>query len=158
MKMQCRRLSAADLPAVAVLEAQVQIEPWSSAQLLGIDHELGAQYHGWVMQDEQGLICAYVLMQNAVDEAELLTIGVAIAHQGLGIGYGLWQHAWADLRHICPQVNTCFLEVRASNLAAQALYARCGFLPVGRRRNYYGQPDSTLREDALILKKNNESA
>ena len=39
------------------------------------------------------------------------------------------------------------LEVRASNEAAQALYRRFGFLPVGTRKGYYRHPD----EDALVL-------
>ncbi len=39
------------------------------------------------------------------------------------------------------------LEVRASNLAAQALYARFGFRVAGRRKNYYRDPP----EDALVM-------
>ncbi len=39
------------------------------------------------------------------------------------------------------------LEVRASNVGAQALYERYGFEVVGRRRHYY----SNDREDALIM-------
>ena len=39
------------------------------------------------------------------------------------------------------------LEVRASNVSAQALYARYGFEVVGRRRHYY----SNNREDAFIM-------
>jgi ribosomal-protein-alanine acetyltransferase len=40
-----------------------------------------------------------------------------------------------------------FLEVRAGNVAAQALYRRRGFEMVGRRSNYYSQP----AEDALVM-------
>ena len=39
------------------------------------------------------------------------------------------------------------LEVRASNLPAQALYERFGFAVTGRRRNYYTEPT----EDALVM-------
>jgi ribosomal-protein-alanine N-acetyltransferase len=39
------------------------------------------------------------------------------------------------------------LEVRASNLIAQALYARLGFRIIGRRRGYYAEPP----EDALVM-------
>jgi len=38
------------------------------------------------------------------------------------------------------------LEVRAGNAAAIALYASEGFVPVGRRRRYYGNG-----EDALLM-------
>ncbi|NBS11482.1 MAG: ribosomal-protein-alanine N-acetyltransferase, partial [Gammaproteobacteria bacterium] len=41
-----------------------------------------------------------------------------------------------------------FLEVRASNGAAQRLYDRAGFNELGRRRNYY--PTASGREDAMV--------
>jgi [ribosomal protein S18]-alanine N-acetyltransferase len=40
------------------------------------------------------------------------------------------------------------LEVRASNQAARSLYERCGFEEVGRRKDYYANPE----EDALVYK------
>jgi ribosomal-protein-alanine N-acetyltransferase len=43
--------------------------------------------------------------------------------------------------------HAAFLEVRAGNEAAQALYKRCGFRVAGRRAAYYTQP----REDALVM-------
>jgi ribosomal-protein-alanine acetyltransferase len=39
------------------------------------------------------------------------------------------------------------LEVRESNQSAQAFYARWGFQVIGRRRNYYRDPE----EDAILL-------
>ena len=39
------------------------------------------------------------------------------------------------------------LEVRESNAAALALYAKCGLREVGRRPRYYKEP----QEDALLL-------
>ena len=42
-----------------------------------------------------------------------------------------------------------FLEVRESNLAAQALYLSRGFVNDGRRKNYY--LDEQGMEDALIF-------
>ena len=45
-------------------------------------------------------------------------------------------------------VHDVFLEVRADNPVAQALYASEGFLEVGRRPRYY-QPDDV---DAVVMK------
>jgi ribosomal-protein-alanine N-acetyltransferase len=42
-----------------------------------------------------------------------------------------------------------FLEVRASNVGAQALYRRYGFEPAGIRRGYYSHPV----EDAVIMRR-----
>jgi ribosomal-protein-alanine N-acetyltransferase len=41
-----------------------------------------------------------------------------------------------------------FLEVRASNDAAQRLYQKWAFVPAGVRKSYYQSPE----EDALILR------
>ena len=43
--------------------------------------------------------------------------------------------------------HAAFLEVRAGNEAAQALYKRCGFSVAGRRAGYYVEPP----EDALVM-------
>lgn len=45
----------------------------------------------------------------------------------------------------CPDV---LLEVRQSNEAAQRLYARHGFVTIGRRRRYYQAPP----EDAVVMR------
>ena len=45
--------------------------------------------------------------------------------------------------------ESVFLEVRASNAAARALYAKYGFVVTGRRRRYYQYPD----EDAVLYRK-----
>ena len=47
------------------------------------------------------------------------------------------------------QADTAFLEVRASNRPAIALYLSEGFSEVGQRRGYY--PDGEGREDALVF-------
>jgi ribosomal-protein-alanine N-acetyltransferase len=40
-----------------------------------------------------------------------------------------------------------FLELRAGNTVAQSLYEKAGFVPVGKRRNYYSDPV----EDAVTM-------
>jgi [ribosomal protein S18]-alanine N-acetyltransferase len=151
--MTPRRMTVADLAQVADLEAAVQITPWSRAQILAICDLLGADYMAWVLENETQEIIGYLIGQRLLDEFEILTIGIDEAHQGRGLGFELLQYAWYDLRTTQPHIKTCFLEVRENNLAAQALYTRCGFEEVGRRRHYYQNP----REDALILRKQDES-
>jgi ribosomal-protein-alanine N-acetyltransferase len=47
-----------------------------------------------------------------------------------------------------------FLEVRASNAAAIALYAAEGFSRVARRERYYpADPATGVREDALVMRR-----
>jgi len=44
-------------------------------------------------------------------------------------------------------VTKVTLEVRVSNVAAQALYGSCGFVQSGRRPGYYADP----KEDAIMM-------
>jgi ribosomal-protein-alanine N-acetyltransferase len=43
--------------------------------------------------------------------------------------------------------STAFLEVRSGNIAAQALYQKCGFKAIARRPRYYSEP----LEDAVVM-------
>ena len=148
----CRRLCAADLPVVAEIEMAVQIEPWSPAQVLEVAGLLDRHYVAWVAEDGAGKVQAYLIAQVLCDEIEILTIGVAHAVQGQGMGAALLMFGFMDVRTCYPDVQACFLEVRVSNAAARALYHKNGFVEVGRRKHYYHDPVSGTREDALILR------
>jgi len=67
------------------------------------------------------------------------------AHRRTGIATALLGRLLAEAR--ACQASRAYLEVRAGNAAAQALYEACGFCVVGRRRHYYSNP----QEDALIM-------
>jgi ribosomal-protein-alanine N-acetyltransferase len=71
----------------------------------------------------------------AADQAEILTLAVTPPARRGGLGRALVQQA-ADHAHEAGAARL-FLEVGCANAAARALYARCGFLPVGLRRRYY---------------------
>lgn len=78
-------------------------------------------------------------------ELHVNNIGVRESARGRGVGSALLRDAlaWASERG----AKGALLEVRANNLAAQALYRRHGFQEVGRRKNYYRDP----KDDALIM-------
>ncbi|MFQ6059038.1 MAG: ribosomal protein S18-alanine N-acetyltransferase [Anaerolineae bacterium] len=78
-------------------------------------------------------------------EAHISTIAVAPEHRRRGIGELLLVTMLDRATELNAEVMT--LEVRVSNVAAQSLYRKYGFQPVGRRRGYY----SNNREDALIM-------
>ena len=75
-------------------------------------------------------------------EAEVMTIAVAPAAQGAGLGTRLLK---ALLQNACERGATqMLLEVRADNDAAGRLYARHGFEQIARRRGYYGDTDGLV--------------
>lgn len=92
----------------------------------------------------------FVLSRLAADEAEILTIAVAPAQRGAGLGRKLLSHHLARLA--ARGVKALFLEVEDSNTAAKALYARAGFVEVGRRPAYYAKADGS-RAEAVVLKR-----
>lgn len=79
-------------------------------------------------------------------QGDIQTIAVAPAARGMGLGRGL-MHALitqARRRHVAE----LFLEVRADNAIARALYDSLGFRQIGVRRGYY-QPDGV---DAITMR------
>lgn len=90
----------------------------------------------------------FVLAQMAADEAEILTIGVAAAHQRHGVGRKLVEAICRAARK--SEVKRLFLEVAQSNTAARGLYGKLGFKEVGTRKGYYQQPGGGA-EDAVVL-------
>ena len=83
----------------------------------------------------------FVLARAAGGEAEILTLAVAPAARGQGLGRALLQAAAAHAATLGAQ--SMFLEVGADNPAALALYAGLGFVRAGQRKAYYAAPVRT---------------
>ena len=108
-----------------------------------------------VAESSDGEICAWMALQIVLDEAEILNIVVAPSYRRRGVGAALLHRAWDECMHAA--VGAVFLEVRASNSAAQALYRKQGFQDCGCRKAYYPAlpgADDSGREDARIMRKN----
>jgi ribosomal-protein-alanine N-acetyltransferase len=88
---------------------------------------------------------AYGGLWIMVDEAHITTFAVLPEWRRQGIGGRLMLGLVDIARALDARVMT--LEVRLSNKAARALYAKFGFRPVGVRPRYY----SDNGEDALIM-------
>jgi [ribosomal protein S18]-alanine N-acetyltransferase len=80
----------------------------------------------------------------AGDEAEILTLAVAPAARGRGLGRALLQAVIT--KAAAMGANSMFLEVGVDNPAAMSLYAGLGFSTVGTRKAYYNG------RDALVLR------
>ena len=90
-------------------------------------------------------VIGYCMLLTAADQSEIANLAVATNARRCGVGVALLRKAIAVAR--TKDVVAIFLEVRASNDAARALYAAQGFSEIGRRRGYYQRPS----EDALVL-------
>jgi [ribosomal protein S18]-alanine N-acetyltransferase len=90
-------------------------------------------------------IAGYVGLWLMVDEAHIVAIAVREAYRGRGLGELLLIRAIELATD--SRVDNVTLEVRRSNLVAQALYEKYQFLKVGVRARYY----SDNHEDAIIM-------
>ncbi len=77
-----------------------------------------------------------------VDELQITAIAVDPAHQRQGLGAKLL-NALLGLGQTRGALSAT-LEVASTNLAAQRLYARCGFENCGLRKGYYSDGSDAL--------------
>jgi ribosomal-protein-alanine N-acetyltransferase len=147
---------APDLHAMADLHAAGFRHEWTAEELAELMRQPGV--HAYVARRASFLgsrgVAGFVLIRAAADEAEVLTIAVAPAHRGEGIGRRLLEHAFRRL--YADRVASVFLEVDAANPSALALYRRLGFVQVGERKGYYADaaaPDGdTPKGTALVMR------
>jgi ribosomal-protein-alanine N-acetyltransferase len=133
----------ADLDEVMAIENAIYSHPWTRGNFAD---SLRAGYACMTWRLDGALVGYFVLMA-AAGEAHLLNLSIGAPWQRGGQGRALLGEAAALGRRL--GAANIFLEVRPSNLAAQALYRRFGFREVAVRRDYY--PAQRGREDALVL-------
>jgi len=87
----------------------------------------------------------FIVWRRAVDETEIITIGVHPEHRGHGIASALLALMERDLQ----KPVKIFLEVAEDNTAARALYEKHGYKQIGTRPKYYDGIDAVVMEKAL---------
>jgi ribosomal-protein-alanine N-acetyltransferase len=90
----------------------------------------------------------FALALNLREECEILSLGVLPEWRREGVGMALLDSVCGEARR--RNAECIVLEVAVDNIAALALYAARGFIPVGRRPNYYRRTGHTA--DALVLR------
>ncbi len=141
-------MTPADIARVVSIENTIYEFPWTPGNF---SDSLQAGYHCWICVDQhasaQHPLAGYAVVMVAAGEAHLLNLSVARAAQGRGLGAQLLDALMAAA--LAHSAHDMLLEVRPSNTAGRALYARAGFNQLGVRKNYYPAKDG--REDALVL-------
>jgi len=132
-----------ELPSVLEIENAIYEHPWTRGNFAD---SLRAGYQCWTYRLDRRLLGYFVLIV-AAGEAHLLNLSVAAESQRRGHGAALLAESIRIARALGGR--NVYLEVRPTNRAAQALYARFGFRHVALRRGYY--PAGTQREDALVF-------
>lgn len=130
-----------DLNEVVAIERACYSKPWSVDQFKQELNNPVAFVDGCKIGNQlAGYICYWLV----AEEMQVLNVAVARACRRRGIGRLLLNHAV----HRCVKngLSTAWLEVRAGNFSAIALYQHYGFQVDGVRRGYYNDG-----EDALLM-------
>jgi ribosomal-protein-alanine N-acetyltransferase len=112
-----------------------------------------ANYREWMnspgavafVSEVDGRVTGFIIGRQMADEAEVLNLAVAPPARRKGQGSAVLKAALVEFR--TRGVSRVYLEVRESNLAARAFYAKHGFSQSGKRLNYYRKPE----EAAIVL-------
>lgn len=137
-------MTAADVAEIATIEQHATPTPWTSQMFLDA---LSKHYYCWVWESSNTIL-AYSVISLVVDEGEVLNFCVRPEKQRHGFGTSCFSEIMQKLQSL--GCKTLFLEVRASNCPALALYRKMGFIEVGVRKQYYQLGDH--REDATQMR------
>ena len=138
-----RPMQMEDVDVLMTIEPHIYSHPWTRGNFVD---SLNSGYSAWVLLRGQEII-GYALMMMVLDEAHLLNLSVAKSYQKQGLGRLLLEHMINISKN--HRAANMFLEVRASNASAIALYENTGFNEMVIRRGYY--PAANGREDAVLM-------
>jgi len=143
VKVELRRLDAADLDLVEAIERESYRTPWSRSMF---DAELRKPSSlALGAFTEKDALVGYAFVSRYVDAWHVMNVAVADAFRRRGIASALLGRLFEVTESDSRRGYT--LEVRVSNVGAIQLYERLGFERRGIRRGY----STDNREDALIM-------
>ncbi len=139
-----RKMLQPDVDRVILIERTIFLFPWSP---VNFSDSINSGYHCQVLEQSDTLF-GYGVMTINVDEAHILTIGIAPEWQNKGWGRKLLYHFIQIAKQGYAQ--SMILDVRVSNHGAASLYRQIGFEKIGMRKGYY--PAMCGREDAIVMR------
>lgn len=137
-----RELKVEDSAAVAEMEQQIFLDPWSEKSVL---ETVQQKQSVCFAAEKAGHLLGYLLAYHAADEAEIARIAVQKEARRQGAAGKLMQ----ALEHYCEEhkMEKLLLDVRESNEAARSFYTKNGFVEDGIRQGFYTNPS----EDAVLM-------
>ena len=136
------RAEKRNLGALARIENECFTNPWSPSQLL---YEITSGESLVLVAAEEEEALGFLIFRPLGEEGEIFNVAVSGSARRRGIGGALLQAAIQEAQR--AQVENIFLEVRAGNAPAIALYQKYGFEKAGLRKKYYDNPT----EDAVVM-------
>ncbi len=144
MNLLIRKMTMQDVPAVSQIDRLSFTLPWPehSFQYEVSENRVARCF---VAETEERRIAAMIVSWLIVDEMHIATIATHPDFRRQGIGQRLLKEALVDAQR--AGAHLAFLEVRAGNEPAQAMYRKFGFQISGKRPRYYRDNG----EDAILM-------
>lgn len=142
--IEITRMTMEDVPEIAALEKVCFKVPWSEKSFRDEMSNKLAIYH---VAKDNGKCIGYAGFWNVSGEGGITNVAVLPEYRRQGVGSMLITEMIKTAETL--ELLLLTLEVRKSNLAAQALYGKYGFEIIGERKRYY----SDNNEDAYIMTK-----
>ncbi len=131
-----RKARASDVDAMYEIGTLCFTDAWRKET---VAHDLKENHTSWyIVAEINGRVVGYGCFWFVVDEGQLVQIGVHPDFRRQKLGETLLQRGLeeAKKRHMA----TLFLEVRVSNISAQAMYEKFDFQNLGLRKKVYELP------------------
>ncbi|HSL25112.1 MAG TPA: ribosomal protein S18-alanine N-acetyltransferase [Acidimicrobiia bacterium] len=135
-----RPMTRGDVAECLRIERATYPTPWTEGIFTD---ELTAVGRVYLVAEAEGVVAGYAGLLLVIPEAHVTSVTVDPVFRGRGLGTRLMLRLMDEA--LASGARSLTLEVRLSNLAAQALYHRFGMAPVGVRKKYYQD------EDALVM-------
>ena len=142
MEFRIVDVSTEHIPQIEEIERECFSRPWTAEQLKS---QMRDEQHEFIAAVDGGRVLGYVGLMYVLDEGYISNVAVHPEARRQGIGDALIDALAAKAAEL--ELAFLTLEARESNAPAIALYAKHGFHPVGKRKNYYDAP----KEDAVLM-------
>ncbi|HVF53022.1 MAG TPA: ribosomal protein S18-alanine N-acetyltransferase [Actinomycetota bacterium] len=141
--IELTRMRRRHLRGVIAIETQVYPRPWSTSLFMS---ELAQRSsRTYLVARHAGEVVGYAGMMFTVGDAHVTNIAVDPHFHGRRVGSRLLITIITEA--IARGSDVISLEVRVTNLVAQSMYGKFGFVIEGVRKGYYIE----TREDALLM-------
>ena len=145
-----RNATAADLPEIVRVGSEsLTGAHWTDQHYQSLFEDTSSSAPRLIMVaiEQDGATIGFLAARHISPEWELENIVVSMRWRGKGVGAALLTEL-LSLAQTSASASV-FLEVRESNSAARALYAKLGLQESGIRKGYYSNP----AEDAVLYSK-----
>ncbi|MFB6468469.1 ribosomal protein S18-alanine N-acetyltransferase [Cytobacillus sp. Hz8] len=138
-----RLMTEHDIDHILKIEHASFTLPWSREAF--VNEMTRNQYAVYIVVEVNEQIVGYCGMWLVVDEAHITNVAVLPEYRGQKIGEALMRKTMEFAS--AHGAVTMTLEVRVSNMIAQSLYRKLGFMDGAIRKSYY----TDNHEDALVM-------